>query len=220
MDDQSIAFFKLNGHDATVADASAYAAGVDPKTCATDPKYEDDDIFLWKCEIARYIEQNPDADAVFFPGEENLLKAFHPKSSAFASITDGVKYAAATFAFPREQPVNAGGTVQCHPKLGRSDGDPKYYFSRETALKAIDEFCGVSNGADESLKPTTSEHHGLHLSFRPLISGCSPGDGPPLVGDGPDAWREACTNGFKKAIDDCKPTLTSLRTWLGLADAG
>lgn len=204
-----------------MASASAYSAGVDPKTCIQDPKYEDDDIFLWKCDIARAIEQNPEADMVFFPGEENLLKAFHPKSFAFASITDGVKYATATMAFPRERLlIPHGGTIQCHTVLGRSAGDAKYYFSLETALEAIDEFCGVSNGAADFLKPTNSEHHGLHLSFKPLIGGCPPSEGPPLVGNGPDAWRTACTEGFKRAIDDCKPTLTSLRTLLSLAHTG
>lgn len=202
LDDESIAFFKIRGNDATVASASAYAAGTDPKTCAEDPKYEDEDIFLWKCDIARYIEQNPDAETVFFPGEENFLKAFHPKSFAFTYITDGVKYAVASMAFPRERPVTNGGTIQCHSAV-RGVGDPKHFFSRETALKAIDEFCSPSNGAAEALQPSTSDHHGLHLSFKPLISDCTANDGPPLIG--PGGWREACVNGFKKAIDECKP---------------
>ena len=213
LDDKRISFFKLLGKDNKPSKMALFIAGIDPSTCTQDPRYDDDDIFLWKCDAAWYKNKNPDAQG-FLPDMEDILKAFHPKSVPFGILADGVNYGISVFGFPREQSVKKGGSVQCHTRFQGDD----HWFSHETALKAIDEFCSKgskSNGGENSLQTATSTHHGLLLSFNPTLDGCKSEDGPPLIGDGPDAFKKACMANFRTALEDCEclSHLVALR-WL------
>ena len=83
--DPSIWFFGWRTSDVTMVGASHFS-GIDASSCANDPKYDTDMVFTYSCAYAQYFsspQANQDTQVVL---PEQVVKAFHPRSSGFTAI--------------------------------------------------------------------------------------------------------------------------------------
>ncbi len=76
----------VEGADVTASDAPPYSQ-VDPNTC--DPESGDVGIAVG-CLVAKYKQENPDADLSELAQPEWITKGFHPKTVGFRDIRDQI----------------------------------------------------------------------------------------------------------------------------------
>lgn len=109
--DPSTWFFGVWGGQKDAEVSADHFANIDAASCASDPKYDSDDIFAWDCDMAVYYSDPTTDHNVTTITAYDFKSAFHPKTSGFEMIK---KYLVANIkAVRRVPPIN-----QCIPAPG------------------------------------------------------------------------------------------------------
>lgn len=206
-DAEDIWFFIPAGNDSPRTQATAssnttagqISAAYDASTCRQDPMSESDGVFAWGCSLASYIAAaNITADTTMFT-PQFLVKAFHPKTAAFTRIYEQTKDMFRRLAYARDQVVDQG-IMTCN--IEHEDGDLTYYFSRDTALQAIDDFCTANHNAAVNFTQSVSVQAGGIIvgAYKddPFPTSC------PALDPSADDFISLCKDRLGVPLENCK----------------
>jgi hypothetical protein len=201
LDNPNIWFFTIGGHYSPTITAQQLLDRYDPDGCADDPKYNTDFVFGWYCDQVRYLTtlSGNHSDFVTFTPDapESVMKAFHPKTAAFTSIKNNHKNVIIRLGYLREEHVDQGNLQCLH---SHTDGDKKWYASREDMEKAVGEFCQSAASAGVSPGLIEGVYNGLFVSAEKnrLATNCLPLD---VTSKG---FANLCRSRLRNTVDGCK----------------
>lgn len=148
--DSTAATASSSSNSNSPATASDFA-NIDASSCTSDPKYNDDEVFAWDCDMAVYYA-SPGADqtATTITGFD-FVRSFHPKTAGFEAIKTYL--ARKILAIRRVPPI-----AQCIPAPGPD----------------LDDISSTSTGFPSSLCATATGVSGYANSLSASATSVSP----------------------------------------------